>query len=200
MFNAPVLSEPDLPLFPDQSPEATQLVALVLFQLNVVESFWDTLAGLADKDSAGARAATVMLTVSVAVPPGPLQDKLNTLSEVSDDIVCEPDVTLLPDQSPEAVQPVVLLLFQLNVVEPLKGRLDALAVRLTDDADGPATVTLTESLALPPGPVQVKLYVLPVRRLLISVDPEGLLLPDQSPEAVQLLALLLAQLSCVEPL
>ena len=62
-----------------------------------------------------------MLTVSFAVPPGPLQDRLNTLSEVSAVIVCEPDVALLPDQSPEAVQPVVLLLFQLSVVEPLKG-------------------------------------------------------------------------------
>ena len=107
---------------------------------------------------------------------------------------------LFPDQSPEAVQPVVLLLFQLNVVDPAKGRLDALAVRLTDDADGPATVTLTESLALPPGPVQVKRYVLAERRLLILVEPEEFLLPDQSPEAVQLLALLLAQLSSVDPL
>jgi hypothetical protein len=91
------------------------------------------------------------------VPPGPLQDKLNTLPEVSAVIVCEPEVVLLPDQSPEAVQPLVLLLFQLSVVEPLNGRLDGLAVRLTDDAVGPATVTLTESLALPPGPVQVRL-------------------------------------------
>ena len=115
-------------------------------------------------------------------------------------VLSEPDVPLLPDQSPEAVQPVVLLLFQLSVVEPAKGRLDALAVRLTDDADGPATVTLTESVALPPGPVQVKLYVLPERRLLILVEPEEFLSPDQSPEAVQLLALLLAQLSSVDPL
>jgi hypothetical protein len=98
-----------------------------------------------------------MLTVSLAVPPGPLQDRLNTLFEVSADIVCEPDVALLPDQSPEAVQPVVLLLLQLNVVAPLKGRLDELAVRLTDEAVGPATIMLTESVALPPRPVQVRL-------------------------------------------
>jgi hypothetical protein len=141
-----------------------------------------------------------MLTVSLAVPPRPLQDRIYTLSEVSAVSVCEPDLALLPDQSPEAVQSVVLLLFQLSVVEPAKGRLDALAVRLTDDADGPATVTLTESVALPPGPVQVKLYVLPERRLLILVEPEEFLSPDQSPEAVQLLALLLAQLSSVDPL
>ena len=34
---------------------------------------------------------------------------------------------------------------------------------------------------------------------LFLVEPKVLLLPDQSPDAVQLLALLLLQLSCVEP-
>ena len=144
-------------MLPDQSPVAVQLVASILFQLSVVEPFCGTLPGLAENDNVGDGAVTVMLTVSLAVPTGPLQDRLNTLFEVSADIVCEPDVALLPDQSPEAVQPVVLLLLQLNVVAPLKGRLDELAVRLTDEAVGPATIMLTESVALPPRPVQVRL-------------------------------------------
>jgi hypothetical protein len=113
-----VLSELDAPLFPDQSPEATQFVASVLFQFSVVESFCDTLAGLVENDNVGAGAATVMLTVWFDVPPGPLQDRLNTLSEVSDDIVWEPDVALLPDQSPDAVQSLARLLLQLIVVKP----------------------------------------------------------------------------------
>ena len=87
IVNEPVLSDPEILLFPDQSPEATQLVASVLFQLSVVEPFCDTLAGLVEKDNVGAGAATVMLTVWFDVPPGPLQDRLNILSEVSDDIV-----------------------------------------------------------------------------------------------------------------
>ena len=144
-------------MLPDQSPVAIQLVASVLFQLSVVEPLRAIAPGFADKVNVGDGAATVMLTVSLAVPPGPLQDRLNTLPEVSAAIVCDPAVALLPDQSPEAVQPVVLLLLQLSVVAPLNGRLDGLAVRLTDEAVGPATITLTESLALPPGPVQVRL-------------------------------------------
>ncbi len=56
-------------MLPDQSPEAVQPVVLALFQLNVVEPFWDTLAGLADKDSVGAVADTETSTVSSAVPP-----------------------------------------------------------------------------------------------------------------------------------
>ena len=152
-----MLSDPDILLFPDQSPEATQLVASVLFQLSVVEPFCDTLSGLAENDNVGAGAATVILTVSLAVPPGPLQDRVNVLFEVSDAIICDPAVALLPDQSPDAVQSLVLLLLQLNVVAPLNGRLDELAVRLTDATAGAATVTLTESLTLPPGPVQLRL-------------------------------------------
>ena len=144
-------------LLPDQSPEAVQPVALVLLQLNVVVPLNGRLDGLAENDNVGDGAATVILAVSLAVPPGPLQDRVNTLFEVSDAIICDPAVALLPDQSPEAVQPVVLLLLQLNVVAPLNGRLDGLAVRLIDGAPGAATVTLTESLTLPPGPVQVRL-------------------------------------------
>ncbi len=60
-----------------------------------------------------------MLTESFALPPAPLQARLKLLSAVNVLIVWEPDVDLLPDQSPEAVQPVVLLLLQLSVVEPL---------------------------------------------------------------------------------
>ncbi len=59
------------------------------------------------------------LTESFALPPAPLQVRLKLLFEVNVLMVWEPDVALLPAQSPEAVQPLVLLLLQLNVVEPL---------------------------------------------------------------------------------
>ncbi len=112
-------SEPDTPLLPDQSPEAVQLVASVEFQFSVVEPSWETVTGFAEKESVGTGAATVTLTESFALPPAPLQDRLKLLFEVSALMVWDPDVALLPDQSPEAVQPVVLLLLQLNVVDPL---------------------------------------------------------------------------------
>ena len=63
-------------------------------------------------------AATVILTESLTLPPGPLQDRLKLLFVVSALIACEPDTTLFPDQSPEAVQLLVLSLLQLKVVEP----------------------------------------------------------------------------------
>ena len=113
--NALVVSDPDVALLPDQSPEAVQVVASVLFQFSVVDSFGSTVVGLADRLIDGvAGAATVTLTVSFALP----QDRIKLLFAVNPLIVSEPDVALLPDQSPEAVQLVTLLLFQLRVVEP----------------------------------------------------------------------------------
>ena len=72
-----MLSELDAPLVPDQSPEATQLVASVLFQFSVVESFCDTLAGLAENDNVGAGVVTETLTVSMTELPAPLQVSVN---------------------------------------------------------------------------------------------------------------------------
>jgi hypothetical protein len=64
---------------------------------------------------------------------------------------------------------------------------------------GAPTFTLAESLALPPGPLQERLKLLLVVRLLIVCAPDEALLPDQLPEAVQLSALALFQIKVVEP-
>ncbi len=48
-----------------------------------------------------------------------MQVSVNELSVVSELIVCDPEVLLLPDQSPVAEQALALLLDQLSVVEPL---------------------------------------------------------------------------------
>jgi len=140
------------------------------------------------------------LTESFALPPLPLHDRIKLLLAVNALMVWEPDVDLLPDQSPEAVQSVVLLLVQLNVVEPLKGRFVGLAERLTTGADGAATMTLTESFAFPPLPLHDRTKLLLAVNVLMVWEPEVDLLPDQSPEAVQLVVLLLVQLNVVEPL
>ena len=62
---------------------------------------------------------TVTLAESLALPPAPLQVRLKLLFEVSALMVWEPETAWFPVQSPEAVQPLVLLLLQFNVVEPL---------------------------------------------------------------------------------
>ena len=46
-------------LLPDQSPEAVQLVALVLFQFSVVEPFMTTLVGVADRETVGAGSSSI---------------------------------------------------------------------------------------------------------------------------------------------
>ncbi len=99
---------------------------------------------LADSDTVGAAASTVTTTVPLALPPTPLQFSVNVRSAVSDDMVCEPLIALLPDQSPAAEHELALLLDQFRVVEPPLLTLVLLADSDTTGAGGGATDTLTE--------------------------------------------------------
>jgi hypothetical protein len=113
-----IVSDPAVTLFPDQSPDAVQLVTWVPAQLSVVEPLVVSEPGFAVKESVGTGSATVTLTVSLTDPLVPLQVKVNVLSAISAPVDCVPAVARLPDQSPEALQPLVLPLSQLKVVEP----------------------------------------------------------------------------------
>ena len=106
---------------PDQLPEASQLSALSVVQLNTVEPLYAKFKGLADKFTTGPAtgAFTVMSTWSFAVPPEPVQERLKSVFEVKASIVVEPEVALFPDQPPDAVQLLALVLLQVKVVEPL---------------------------------------------------------------------------------
>ena len=99
---------------------------------------------LAENDTVGAGAATATLTDRLALPPMPLQVRVNVLSDVSDETVCDPLMDLLPDQLPEAVHVLALLLDQFSVVEPLWATLVLLADSDTMGAGGAATVTDTD--------------------------------------------------------
>ena len=72
--------------------------------------------------------------------------------------------------------------------------LDGLAVRLTVGAG--MTFTDLLSLAVPPVPVQVNVNVALANRLALLAVPLVPFAPDQPPEAVHELALLLLQDSC----
>ena len=195
------ISKPAVGLLPDQPPDAVQLSASVALQLSVVEPFWETLDGLAVRFTTGdSGAATATKTESLTLPIGPLQTRVKLVLEVRLLILSEPDDSPTPDQPPEAVQLVALLEVQLKVVEPPNGRLDGLADRFAVGGSGEATITLTESFASPPIPLQDKLKVLFEVRALIVCDPDNAFSPTQSPEAVQAVALLLLQLSVVDPL
>ena len=77
---------------------------------------------------------TLISTVaeSEAVPFGPVQVKVYVVREESEPVDCEPEVGLLPDQPPEAVQEVTLVVDQESVDEPPELTAEGLAVRLTD--------------------------------------------------------------------
>ncbi len=129
-----------------------------------------------------------------------MHDRLKVLLFVNEVIVSDPEVGLLPLQPPEAVHLCVSVLLQFNVVEPFIERFVGLAERLTIGAEGVFITTFTKVSALPLSPVHERIKVLSfIMELMVSV-PEGSLLPDQSPEAVQLVTSVLLQLRVVEPL
>ena len=69
-------------------------------------------------------------------------------------VLALPFVGSLPDQPPDAVQLLALLEDQLSVADPPLLRALGLALRLTEGA-GVETLTVTDCVALPPGPLQV---------------------------------------------
>ena len=71
-LSAPVFAVPLACLFPDQPPEAVQLVAFAEDQLSVAEPPVLTVVGLALRLTVGG-AATLTVTEWLALPPAPLQ-------------------------------------------------------------------------------------------------------------------------------
>lgn len=189
---------------PDQAPVALQPVALLADQLRVVEapaSIWllarlrETLGG-----STGV-GVTVMVTVSFALPPSPLQFSVYVLVLVSAPVLALPDVLRLPDQAPEAVQASALALDQLRLTLSPSSILVLEAFKVTLGSAGWLTCTFTLSLRVPPGPEQVRVKVLDEVRLPVDALPISARAPLQAPEAVQLVALVLDQFRVVaEPL
>ena len=68
-------------------------------------------------------------------------------------VLALPLVSSLPDQPPLAVQLLALLEDQLSIADPPLMTVVGFALRLT--VGGAETLTVTDWLALPPGPVQV---------------------------------------------
>ena len=102
----------------------------------------------------------------LAVPPAPVQDRLNVVLLVRapvDSLV--PDVALVPDQPPEAVQDVAFVEDQLSSDDPPLGTDVGFAVIDTVGVGAgggpPCTVTAADELAVPPKPVQLRAKVEP---------------------------------------
>ena len=73
VVSAPVLALPFVGSFPDQPPDAVQLVALLEDQLSVAEPPLLMLAGLALRLTAGAGVETLIVTDWPVLPPEPAQ-------------------------------------------------------------------------------------------------------------------------------
>jgi hypothetical protein len=200
LVSGPTLRVPEVPLLPDQAPAAAQLSALVLDQVRltlspssmpVLEAFNETVGA--------AGSVTCTVTLSLRVPPGPLQVSVKVLVEARLPVDVLPSSARLPVQAPAAVQLVALVLDQLRfVAAPRRTLLTALVSATVGAGCGCTTRIVWLAVAWPPGPVQFSTKVTsefngPTVRLPFT-DRE----PLQAPPALQVEALLVFQLSCTE--
>lgn len=160
-------------------------------------AFVDSGAAETQLGCAGGGALTFTTTESVASPPGPVHCKVYVCVAVSEAEVHEPLAVLLPLHPPVAVQLVVVVLDHVSVAVELYdtviGPADPFASKSTVGAGGGLTVTCTESVAVPPGPVHPKVYVWLVVSAPVDCVPLTPTLPDHDPLAVQLVVSVLDQ-------
>ena len=158
VFNAPVDWLPLKPRLPDQSPLATQDVALAVVQFIVDDPPRTMADGAAVRVTVGGGVAgvTVTLTLRVVVPPEPVQASVNVVDCESADVVCEPEIALAPLQPPEAVHVDALVADHDKVDVPPRAICAGFADSETLGAGGVAlTTTVADRDATPPGPVQL---------------------------------------------
>jgi len=108
-------------------------------------------------------------------------------------VECEPLVASLPLHPPEAVQDVALVDDQDSVELPPLAMVLGLALKLTVGA-AEVTVTVADCAALPPPPVQVRVYVVFALSAPVECEPLVGWLPDQPPDAAQEVAFVVDQL------
>lgn len=115
-----------------------------VFDVNV--AVLQTVAAVAAEHVHGESIATV--AVFVVDPPGPEQVKLKFVDAVIAPVFPLPDVALLPDHPPDAVQLVALLVDQASVDEFPEATEVGVAVKLIDGS-GVALVTVSCRICTP---------------------------------------------------
>jgi len=118
--SAPVDRVPEVPLAPDQSPEAVQDPALVEDQASTEAEPLGTDPGVAVNVTVGgdggrARAVTATWVVALALPPGPEHLSKNALFSLSAPVDSVPETARGPDQAPEATHEVAFVADHLSV-------------------------------------------------------------------------------------
>jgi hypothetical protein len=184
----PVLFEPLVASVPLQLPEAVQVDAFVVLQLSVALPPLEMLAGDALKVTVGAGELTLTVTDCEALPPAPVHVSKNLVVAVSAAVLLEPRVGSVPDQPPDAAQLLALVVDQVSVDRPPLATVIGLALNVMAGAGG-FTLTTVDCAALPPAPLQVRVYVLLALSAPVDCVPDVALVPDHLPEAVQEVAL-----------
>ena len=153
-LSGPVLAVPLVGSLPDQPAEAVQLLALLDDQLSIADPPLLTVVGFALSPTVGG-SETVTVTDLLALPPGPLHISVKVVVALSAPVLTLPFGDSLPDQPPEAVQPLALLDDQLSIAAPPPLTVLGFALRFTVGVTGAETFTVTDWLTLPPDPLQV---------------------------------------------
>lgn len=185
LLSAPLDALPEVAFVPDHPPEAVQAVVFVEDHVSVALPPLATLVGVAVKTSVGA-VRILMVTLFVILPPPPVQVSEKALAIVSAPLDSLPDVAFMPDQAPDALQAVALVADQLRVAASPAATLVGAAVRLSVGAGRILTVAFF--VTLPPAPVHVSEKLLAVVSAPLDWLPDVALVPDQAPEALQLVA------------
>ena len=160
LVNAPVDWLPKVGLAPDHPPEAVQVVAFVEDQESIEAPPLVTDVGFAASDTVGTRGDTVTVAEALAVPPNPVQERLNVLVLVNAPVDWLPEVALAPDHPADAVQVVAFVEDQVSVEDPPLATDMGFATSDTVGIGGgggvPDTVTVTDLVTVPSEPAQVR--------------------------------------------
>lgn len=103
-------------------------------------------------------------------------------------MACDPLSALVPDHEPEPEQLVAFLVDQVSVEPAPESTVLGLALKVITGAKA-ETVTVTDCLAEPPGPVQDSSYSVVLERGPVDQVPLGATAPCQPPEAIHAVAL-----------
>jgi len=118
---------------------------------------------------------------------------------VSVPVDCDPEAPFVPDQPPLAVQEVALVADQVSV--ELSPFVTVLGLLLKPTVGAVClTETVADCIALPPAPVQDKVYVVLAVSAPVDWDPLVAFGPAHPPEAVQAVALVADQVRLLLPL
>ena len=184
--SAPVERDPLVAWLPFQPPEAAQEVAFVVDQFKVEAPPLAMELGLAVRLTVGAGVGAVTDTVvaCVAEPPGPVHVTEYVVLVLRAPVERDPLGTAVPFQPPDRAQDAALVDDQERTeLAPLAIVL-GFALKLTVGA-GSLTETIAVCVALPPAPVQVRVYVAFDVRAPVDWELLRALLPDHAPEATQ---------------